>query len=191
MDLKPIFDRLNNHAKSCRNEFDKFENLYDYFITFFSNSKKDEINLNNKKLAELKKKNVNEIKNLEKYFNDIDDLKTLIGDGKKIKYRESCFFMTIYNSKKNNDSFVKIEEQIFNDSIQEYKDTCKEIINQKETKIPFFDINNIKEIFKETQNKINDINKEIKFMLQEFADLDKDDYSKNNLLNDLFNKFRE
>ena len=187
MDLKTIFDKLNNQVKLCRNEFDKFEKLNDYFITFFSNSKKDEIDLINKKLAELKKKKVNEIKNIEQYFNEIDDLKTLIDDSERIKYKESCFFMTIYNIKKNNESLEKNEEQIFNDSIQEYKDICKEIINQKETKKPFFDINNIKEILKETQNKSNDMSKEIKFMLQEFADLDKDDYIKNNLLNDLIN----
>ena len=95
--------------------------------------------------------------------------------------------MAIYNNKKNNESLEKTEEQIFNDSIKDYRETCTEIIKQKETRNPFFDINNVKEILKETQNKSNDMEKEIKFMINEFANLDMEDYIKKELLNDLIN----
>ena len=89
--------------------------------------------------------------------------------------------------KKNNESLEKSEEEIFNDSIKEYKETCTKIINQKETREPFFEINNVKDILKETQNKSNDMSKEIKFMINEFADLNKEEYIKKELLNDLIN----
>ena len=140
-------------------------------------------------ILELKKKKVSEIIKIDKFFdeNELENFDDLIEESKNLKYKDSSFFMVIYNTKKNNESLEKTEKQIFDDSIDEYKKTCKEIIEQKESKKPFFEINNVNEILKETQNPSNDMNKEIKFMAEEFADLGKNDYIKNNLLNDLNN----
>ena len=95
--------------------------------------------------------------------------------------------MAIYRMKKINEILEKNEEQIFSDSINEFRNTLTEIINQKESKKPFFEINNVKEILRETQNKSNDMKKEMNFISIEFAELGKNDYIKNNLLNDLIN----
>ena len=188
-DPNEILQDLKTDIDVCRNKFDEIEKLYDYLNTFFSNSKKDEINLIIKKLSELKKNKVCVIRNLNRFFDadEFFDLDEMLEESKKLKYKDSCFFMAIYNNKKNNESLEKTEEQIFNDSIKDYRETCTEIIKQKETRNPFFDINNVKEILKETQNKSNDMEKEIKFMINEFANLDMEDYIKKELLNDLIN----
>ena len=188
-DPKIVFVELKKDIEICRNKFDEVEKINDYFNSFFSNSRKNEIDLINRKLLELKKKKVSEIIKIDKFFdeNELENFDDLIEESKNLKYKDSSFFMVIYNTKKNNESLEKTEKQIFDDSIDEYKKTCKEIIEQKESKKPFFEINNVNEILKETQNPSNDMNKEIKFMAEEFADLGKNDYIKNNLLNDLNN----
>ena len=61
---------------------------------------------------------------------------------------------------------IQTEEQILNDSIEEYRNTCKEIIFRKDNKKALFDINNLKEFMKK-MNKVNDMNKEIKLILEE------------------------
>ena len=189
MDTKLIFTQLLNDVKICRERFEALEKINDYLNSFFSTSKKDEIEIINKKLLEYKKKKISDIIEVTNFFEDEEDfdLEELLEESKNLKYKDSCFFMAIYNSKKNNESLDKTESQIFLDSIEEYKNTCKDIINQKESKQPFFEINNINEILKEIQNPSNDMKKEINFILKEFFYLEKDDYIKNNLLNDLIN----
>ena len=61
------------------------------------------------------------------------------------------------------------------------------IIQQKETKEPFFEIKNIEQIMKATKNAQNDMKKEMEFIEKEFGNLGKNDYIKNDLLNDLNN----
>ena len=90
-------------------DIDEVEKLLDYFNTFFSNSKREEINLINKKLAELKKKTILELKLLNKFFDEDEfyDFDEMLENSKKIKYKDSCFFMAIYNIKKNNEILGK------------------------------------------------------------------------------------
>ena len=145
------------------------------------------IKLLDEKLIELKKKKISELKKINNFTNTGKnlDLKALLNESKKLKYKNSIFFMAIYINKNKEEILQKTEEQILNNSIEDYRNTCKEIINQNETKKPFLEINNIDLILKEVQNKNNYMKKEIDFMLEEFTDLGKDDYIKNNLLNNL------
>ena len=108
-------------------------------------------------------------------------------DIKNIKYKNSCFFMSIYRKKHDNESIEKSEDEIFKESIDNYKDTITRIIQQKDTKEPFFNIDNINEILSAIQNENNNIEEEIKFIEFEFANLGKENYIKNDLLNDLIN----
>ena len=90
-------------------DIDEVEKLLDYFNTFFSNSKREEINLINKKLSEMKKKTILELKLLNKFFDEDEfyDFDEMLENSKKIKYKDSCFFMAIYNIKKNNEILGK------------------------------------------------------------------------------------
>ena len=187
--FETLYYDLKKNVEICRKKFEELEKINDYFNAFFSSSKKHEIDLINKKLSEYKKQKINDILGINNFFQDEDnfDLDYWLEESKKIKYRDSCFFMAIYRMKKINEILEKNEEQIFSDSINEFRNTLTEIINQKESKKPFFEINNVKEILKETQNKSNDMAKEIDFISIEFAELGKNDYIKNNLLNDLIN----
>ena len=184
-----IFADLKKDVETCRKRFEELDKVNDYLNSFFSNTNKEEIQLINETLINYKQKKVSEIMDTENFFEDEEDFDydELKNESENLKYKDSCFFMAIYNTKKNNETLEKTESQIFFDSIEDYKKTIEEIINQKESKHPFLEINNIIEILKEVQNPSNDMKKEMNFILKEFADLDKDKYIKNNLLDDLIN----
>ena len=184
---KNIYNKLKENFQICQKKFEELEIIEDYYTTFFSYSKREIILLIKQKLEEFKQKNICDIINCDNFFNDNNEfnLAQAIEESKNIKYKSSCFFMAIYISKRNGN--YESEEELFNDSKQNYIDTLQRIIKQKESKEPFFGINNVKEIMKVIRNANNDMKKEIEFIEKEFADLGKQDYIKNNLLNDLIN----
>ena len=67
------------------------------------------------------------------------------------------------------------------------RDTFTRIINQKESKEPFFEISYSEIILRIIQNQNNNINDEILFISKELKDINKDNYIKNGLLTDLIN----
>ena len=70
------------------------------------------------------------------------------------------------------DKYEKTEDEIFKESVAEFRKILTEIINQKESKIPFFQIENVEKILVQVKNpKISkeDLNQEIKFLEVEFA----------------------
>ena len=184
-----IYNELKENLKLCTEKFKELEIIEEYYSTFYSDSKKNIIDMINQKIKEYKQKNINEIIETENFFmeNNEFNLEQAIEESKNIKYRESCFFMSIYNKKNENENYEKTEDEIFKESINNYTDTVKRIILQKESKEPFFEINNINEIMKAAQNKNNNLKKEINFIEKEFSNLGKDDYIKNDLLDDLIN----
>ena len=185
---KEIHEIIKNAIKECINKFETFEIILDYLNTFFSIKKKELINLIKNSLNKLKQSTVYEIKNLEesKFINyEGFNLNELKEQSKNIKYKNSLFFMSIY--KKISDEMPeKSEDDIFKESIEDYKNSLTSIIRQKDTKEPFFGIKYVKDLFmKIVQN--NNMEKEIEFIENEFAELGQDDYIKNELLNDLIN----
>ena len=189
MKVNDIFSSLKKEVEICRKRFEELEKINDYLNSFFNTTKLKEIEIINKSLLIYKQKNISEIIDTENFFEDEEDFnfEELQKESENLKYKDSCFFMAIYNSKKNNEGLDKSEGQIFFDSIEDYRKTIEDIINQKESKQPFFEINNVMEIMKEIQNPSNDLKKEINFISEEFVELEKDNYIKNNLLNDLIN----
>ena len=93
--------------------------------------------------------------------------------------------MAIYE--KNKEKYKTSEDEKFKKSIEDYKNAFTNIINLKENKINFFEINNVKEILNVINEQNNNILDEIDFIADEFKDLDKENYIKNELLNDLIN----
>ena len=172
----------------CKKIFDELEIVEEFYNSFFSNSKRDTILLINNKIRNFKLKNLNELIEYENFFADNPDfdLDEAIKESQNIKYKNSYFFMAIYNKQKN-ENYHKSDEEIFNTAKTDYIVTLKRIINQKESKEPFFKINNVKEILKVIQNTNNDMKKEINFIEKEFENLNKKNYIRKNFLNDLIN----
>ena len=189
-EAQDIYNNLKESLEKCKKKFAQLELIEEYYNTFFSYSKKDIIILLNQKLNNYKKKFISEILNTDRLVEDNESfhLEEAIEESKNIKYKNSCFFMAIY-LKKNNENYEteKNENDVFNEAKASYLDTLTRIINQKESKEPFFEINNVKEIMKAIQNKNNDMKKEINFIENEFENLGKKDYIRKNLLNDLVN----
>ena len=105
-------------------------------------------------------------------------------DTKMLKYKQSCFFMAIYTELDKNE---KTEDEIFKESISEFRRVFEEIINQKDSKKPFFKIENVETILNQLKNTQIDMKKEISFLDREFSYLNKSKYIKNNLEKDLRN----
>ena len=93
--------------------------------------------------------------------------------------------MGIYKKKSETETLEKSEDDIFQESLNEYKDSLIRIITQKQTKEPFFNIKYVNEIMAIVQN--NNMDKEIEFISHEFAELGLTNYINNELLNDLIN----
>ena len=139
---KEIFGKIKESIKECLKIFEIFEIILDYYNTFYCNTKKELINIKNS-LNNLKQWNVNEIMKLDennfinyKGFN----LQEVKEQSKNIKYKNSLFFMGIYKKKNETENLEKFEDDIFKESLNEYKDSLTRIIQQKQTKKPFFNI---------------------------------------------------
>ena len=187
---KDIYDKIKENLKICKQKFDKFEIIEDFYNTFYNNSKNKTIKLIKEKLNDLKQKNIEELIKLEErnfIINNEFNYEQSFEETKNLKYKNSCFFMSIYRKKHDNESIERSEDEIFKESIDNYKEALTRIIKQKESKEPFFGINNINEIMSAIQNNNNNMEEEMKFIENEFADLGKEDYIKNDLLNDLIN----
>lgn len=121
-------------------------------------------------------KNFINIKNF--YLNEV------IEESKNIKYKNSSFFMIIYETHIEKDKSEKSEEKIFKESINDYNNILKEIIEKLELKLPLFEIKHIQLIIKATLKPEFDLNKEINLIKQEFSSLNKTNYILNNFKND-------
>ena len=139
---KEIFGKIKESIKECLKIFEIFEIILDYYNTFYCNTKKELINIKNS-LNNLKQWNVNEIMKLDennfinyKGFN----LQEVKEQSKNIKYKNSLFFMGIYKKKNETENLEKFEDDIFKELLNEYKDSLTRIIQQKQTKKPFFNI---------------------------------------------------
>ena len=186
---KKIFDKLKENMGICEQKLEELRIIEDFYTTFYGTTKENVINLIKKKTIELKNKNVSEIIILgNNIFNEEDnfDFEEAKEESKNIKYKNSCLFMSIYIKNKDNQG-IDSEDKIYKDTVNNFKESLTKIIQQKDTKEPFFEINNIEQIMKAIKNPQNDMKKEIDFIGKEFADLGKKDYIEKDLLNDLNN----
>ena len=95
-------------------------------------------------------------------------LNEAIEEAENIKYKNSTYFMIIYKNHYVKDKLEKSEEKILKESIDDYINTFKEIIEKLELKLSLFEINNIDLIVKESLNPEFKLDKEIDFIKQEF-----------------------
>ena len=187
---KTIYEKIKNDLQSCHNLFFKFEKIKNFYITFLKNTKQTIIDLIKQTLNQLKQKNIDEILKLDEKTiiqNEEFNLETAINESENLKYKDSLFFMAIYREKYNIDIVEKTEQEIFDASKNEFLDSMKRIIQQNETKEPFFEINNANEIINVIKDKNDNMEEEFNFISKEFQSLNKESYIKNNLLGDLIN----
>ena len=188
-ETKKFLDKFKDNLNICKQKLDELEMMKDFYTAFYSNTKESIINIIKEKIAEIKNKYVSEIveMNLENIFeNDEFNYLEAKEESKNIKYKSSIFFMAIYT--KNKDSIgIDSEDKIFKDTVNDFKEALTKIIQQKDTKEPFFEIKNNEQIMKAVNEQQNDLKKEIEFIEKEFDNLGKQDYIKNNLLEDLIN----
>ena len=186
---KLLYEKLKNNFEHCQKDFSSIEIIIEYYSTFFSNSKEDLIKEIKEKQKEYKEeKNINELINMDiKNFFNIKNfyLNEAIEEAKNIKYKYSNYFMIIYKNHYEKYNLEKSEEKILKESINDYINIIKYIIEKLEMKLSLFEINNIGLIIKESLNPGFNLDKEIDFIKKEFSFLNKNEYINNNLKNDL------
>jgi hypothetical protein len=187
----PLNEKIKNALQICREKIKVFEKMDEFYSTFYNDTKKDIIDLlratifelRQKKLEELMDKNEkNVIENNEEFKFDIS-----VQESQNVKYKYSLFFMAIYKAIFINENFQKTEDEIFKLAINAFKNTMSQIITQKDSRKPFFDIGYINEIMKVITNRNNNLDEEINFIENEFENLKKKEYIQNNLKGDLIN----
>ena len=186
-----IMNKIKSMVDKCLTKFNIFDKFIEYYSTFFRETQRNLIQLIKDKLKLTKEINLINLVNLnsDKYIVDKDfSYKECLKDSENLRYKYSIFFMPIYRERYENEHLEKNEEEIFNNSIRAFKDSFTRIINQKETKEPFFEINYseiITRVEQNYRNYKNEMNKEINFLLNELKNLNKDAYIKKNLLSDI------
>ena len=170
------------------------EDIVSFYETFYKKSKEREIEIIKNALNEYKNKTISEIMEVKDFFEKEKDfnLEEAIENCKNLEYKDSLFFMSIFNkvnNKVNSNIFnTESEEEIFKLSLDNYESCLTRIINQKETNEPFFKIDNVDNIIEVTKKNIDNIKEfEINFISKKFQFLEKDEYIKNDLINDIIN----
>ena len=187
-EAKDLFNKLKDNYNQFQKDFNDIEIILDYYTTFYPNSKEELIKLIKIKQKEYKEdKMINELINMDiKNFYNIKNfyLKEAIEESINIKYKYSIFFMILYKNHLEKDKSEKSEDKILKESITDYIDIFKDIIEKLESKKSLYDINNIELIINEALNSNFDLDKEINLIIQEFSFLNKKDYLLYNFKND-------
>ena len=185
-EAKTIYNNLVTSLEECRKKFKALNDIEDFYNAFYIESKKKLIEQIKQKIKTNKEKKISELLKIQNFLSDIKgfNYEEAKEEVKNIKYKDSCFFLAIYSEVDKNN---KSEDQIFKEAKNNFKTVFTRIINQKETKEPFFKIDNVELILKQLKNPKNDLQNEINFLIDDFAELKKENYIKHNLLRDLKN----
>ena len=136
-EAEKIFNHLKESIEKCKKKFQQLELIMDYYKQFYKEEKNDQFILIKNKLNELYNTNISDILAKNNFFknNDNFDFDEAIEDCKNIKYRNSKFFMIIYE--KNKENYKKSEDERFKQSIKEYQEVVTNILTQKEKNLNF------------------------------------------------------
>ena len=86
-----IYNNLKNKFDICKNKFEELEKIENYYVTFFSQSKKKQINILKRILQNNKRKKINEILDNDNFFQDNEDFNfnNALEESKNLKYKDS------------------------------------------------------------------------------------------------------
>ena len=108
-----ILNKLKENLKICQKKFEDLKLIADYYNSFFSNSKKEIINILKKELQEYKNRNIDDIlgcKNIIKDNNIEFNLEKAIEESKKINDKLPIFKCNVCNKNLSGD----LKEQYIN-----------------------------------------------------------------------------
>ena len=144
---KILYNKLNNYFQQFQNDFNNIDIILEYYKTFYPNSKEELIKLISIKQKEFKEtKMIHELINMDiKNFFNIKNfyLKEAIEESVNLKYKNSFLFMSLYKNNLENYKLEKSEDKILKESINDYINTFKIIIEKLESKMTLYKINNI------------------------------------------------
>ena len=188
-EAKTIYSKLKDDIKICKEKIVNIENILYYYSTFYPISKEEIIKIIKIKLSELQEKEIDKLKNIE--INNYLNIKNFYFDealeeSKKLKYKYSSFFMSIYNNNNNIYKNKFSEDKIFKTSIKDYNNLLMQLTEKLKQNLSLFDINNIELIIEVIKNKKFNIKNEIDLIEEEYPSFkNNSDYIKNNFFNDL------
>ena len=183
-EVEKLYNKLKNNYELIKNLFKDMEIIIDYYSNFYPKSKGEVITILKKNLKEYKEdKKINEIINID--FNNFCGIKNFylkekIEESKNIRYQNSSFFIGIYKYNLEKYKSEKSEYKLLIESIDEYINIMKEIIEKSSLGLSLFEIKNIELIVYSSLNLEFDLDKEIKLIKQEFSYLNKNEYISNN-----------
>ena len=145
-EAKTIYSKLKDDIKICKEKIVNIENILYYYSTFYPISKEEIIKIIKIKLSELQEKEIDKLKNIE--INNYLNIKNFYFDealeeSKKLKYKYSSFFMSIYNNNNNIYKNKFSEDKIFKTSIKDYNNLLMQLTEKLKQNLSLFDINNI------------------------------------------------
>ena len=183
---KNALNNLIKNYSTCERKIIEFNKIEEFYNTFYKETQKKLIEKIKERIKQCKEKKISELIKIDNLLSDDEEFnfEQAKKEAEMLKYKKSCFFMAIFTEIDRNE---KTEDEIFKESISEFHRVFEEIINQKESKKPFFKIDNVEKILNQLKNPNNDIKKEIKFLENEFDYLKRDNYIKQNLEKDLKN----
>ena len=180
-----IYQELNDSLDICDEKLNKLYLIKDYYNLFYKETKRTQIKLIDEKIHNIKKSHISFILAKKDFFEKEDkfDMNKALKDSENNRYGNSKFFMAIYE--KNKENYKLSEDILFQQSKKNYKEVMENIINLKENKLKFFELPYVNEIMNEVNIYKNKLKEEIEFISNEFKYINKNDYIKNELLNDL------
>ena len=139
-EAEQLYNKLKNNYTQFQRDYNNIEKIIEYYSTFYSNSKEELISIIKKKQKEYKEqKMISELINMDlKHFFDIKNfyLKEAIEESANIKYKNSSFFMELYRKHYEKDKLEKSEDKILKESITDYINIFKEIIEEMDSTKP-------------------------------------------------------
>ena len=132
-----IYNNLKENMNICDKKLEELRIIEDFYTTFYTMTKEHIIDLIKEKTIQLKNKNISEIIKIDNIFleNDEFNFEEAKNESKNIKYKNSCFFMSLFIQNKDNQGIYS-EDKIFKDTVNDFRETLIKIIQQKDTKEP-------------------------------------------------------
>ena len=167
------FNSICKEIEKCKGIFSKLDKIYDYLNTFEPRGNTQIIATLNNLLNRLRGKNISDIEN-ENFRESLYNYDDLVKKSENVKYKESYFFMKLYEEIKKEKELRCNDIQLLKETINLYQISMKKVINYRNEnflKIPHIDI--LLQLF-QNKRKEKEINSELELMSKEFKnDIDK------------------
>ena len=160
-----LYEKIEFNTKKIKELLNNIENIYNYLNFFDKDENQQTINILLNRINEIRHGNLCDTINI-KTRAICDNYEELFELSKNLRFKNSIFFMALYENNKKMVGHKNTLSELFNTTKEEYDDIIKNIINFKN--INFLKINKIDLILKTVNEKEIYLPGEIKFLSQEF-----------------------